>query len=80
MEPVEMYSKNWRDLIRPSGIVVDEANEGYGKFWPSLSNVVLVSPLATLYAVFCCPPCRGRRLQLSASMVFCMSSRVYRTC
>jgi len=32
MEPVEMYSKNWRDLIRPSGIVVDEANEGYGKF------------------------------------------------
>ncbi|MGC6419175.1 MAG: DNA-directed RNA polymerase subunit alpha [Bradymonadia bacterium] len=27
-----MYSKNWRDLIRPSGIVVDEANEGYGKF------------------------------------------------
>ncbi|MBV71575.1 MAG: DNA-directed RNA polymerase subunit alpha [Myxococcales bacterium] len=32
MEPMEIISKNWRELIRPSGIVVDESNEGYGKF------------------------------------------------
>jgi DNA-directed RNA polymerase subunit alpha len=32
MEPMEMAAKNWRELIRPSGITVDEANEGYGKF------------------------------------------------
>ena len=32
MEPMEMVAKNWRDLIRPKGIVVDESNEGYGKF------------------------------------------------
>lgn len=32
MDPMEMVSKNWRDLIRPKGIVVDEANERYGKF------------------------------------------------
>lgn len=32
MDPMEMISKNWRELIRPKGIVVDEANEKYGKF------------------------------------------------
>jgi DNA-directed RNA polymerase subunit alpha len=32
MDPMEMISKNWRDLIRPKGILVDEANERYGKF------------------------------------------------
>jgi len=32
MDPMEMISKNWRELIRPKGIVVDEANERYGKF------------------------------------------------
>lgn len=32
MDPMEMISKNWRELIRPKGIVVDEANESYGKF------------------------------------------------
>jgi DNA-directed RNA polymerase subunit alpha len=32
MEAMEMISKNWRELIRPRGIVVDEANECYGKF------------------------------------------------
>jgi DNA-directed RNA polymerase subunit alpha len=32
MEPMEMAAKNWRDLIRPKGIVVDEANDTYGKF------------------------------------------------
>ncbi len=32
MDPMEMVSKNWRELIRPKGIVVDEANERYGKF------------------------------------------------
>jgi DNA-directed RNA polymerase subunit alpha len=32
MEPMEMAAKNWRELIRPLGITVDEANEGYGKF------------------------------------------------
>jgi DNA-directed RNA polymerase subunit alpha len=32
MEPMEIAAKNWRELIRPSGITVDEANEGYGKF------------------------------------------------
>jgi DNA-directed RNA polymerase subunit alpha len=28
----DLIPKNWRDLIRPKGIVVDEANESYGKF------------------------------------------------
>lgn len=32
MDPMEMISKNWRELIRPKGIVVDEANDKYGKF------------------------------------------------
>ncbi|MCB9528161.1 MAG: DNA-directed RNA polymerase subunit alpha [bacterium] len=32
MDPMEMISKNWRELIRPKGILVDEANERYGKF------------------------------------------------
>lgn len=32
MDEMEMISKNWRELIRPRGIVVDEANAGYGKF------------------------------------------------
>jgi DNA-directed RNA polymerase subunit alpha len=32
MEPMEIAAKNWRERIRPSGITVDEANEGYGKF------------------------------------------------
>lgn len=32
MEAMEMVSKNWRELIRPRGIVVDEANDQYGKF------------------------------------------------
>ncbi len=29
---MEMVSKNWRDLIRPKGITVDEANATYGRF------------------------------------------------
>jgi DNA-directed RNA polymerase subunit alpha len=29
---MEMIAKNWRELIRPRGIVVDEANDHYGKF------------------------------------------------
>lgn len=32
MDEMEMISKNWRELIRPRGIVVDEANASYGKF------------------------------------------------
>ncbi len=32
MDPMEMVAKNWRELIRPRGIVVDEASETYGKF------------------------------------------------
>ena len=32
MDPMEMVAKNWRDLIRPKGIVVDEASDTYGKF------------------------------------------------
>lgn len=32
MESMEMIAKNWRELIRPKGIVVDEARDGYGKF------------------------------------------------
>ena len=32
MEEMEMISKNWRELIRPKGISVAEANERYGKF------------------------------------------------
>jgi DNA-directed RNA polymerase subunit alpha len=32
MESMEMAAKNWRELIRPTGIVVDEASETYGKF------------------------------------------------
>ena len=32
MDPMEMIAKNWRELIRPKGIVIDEANETYGKF------------------------------------------------
>jgi DNA-directed RNA polymerase subunit alpha len=32
MDPMDIAAKNWRELIRPRGIVVDEANEGYGKF------------------------------------------------
>lgn len=32
MDEMEMISKNWRELIRPRGIIVDEANQGYGKF------------------------------------------------
>ena len=32
MSEMEKISRNWRDLIRPKGIVVDEARETYGKF------------------------------------------------
>jgi DNA-directed RNA polymerase subunit alpha len=32
MEPMEMAAKNWRELIRPGGIVVDETDDKYGKF------------------------------------------------
>lgn len=32
MEPMEMAAKNWRELIRPTGIVVDETDDKYGKF------------------------------------------------
>jgi DNA-directed RNA polymerase subunit alpha len=32
MDSMEMIAKNWRELIRPKGIVVDEARDGYGKF------------------------------------------------
>lgn len=32
MDSMEMISRNWRELIRPRGIVVDEANSRYGKF------------------------------------------------
>lgn len=32
MDEMEMISKNWRDLMRPKGVVVAEANERYGKF------------------------------------------------
>ena len=32
MDPMEAIAKNWRELIRPRGITVDEANNQYGKF------------------------------------------------
>jgi DNA-directed RNA polymerase subunit alpha len=32
MDEMEMISKNWRELIRPKGIIVDEATGTYGKF------------------------------------------------
>ena len=32
MDEMEMISKNWRELIRPKGIVVDEASSQHGKF------------------------------------------------
>ena len=32
MDQMERISKNWRELIRPRGIVVDEATPRYGKF------------------------------------------------
>jgi len=32
MEQMDRVSKNWRELIRPRGIVVDEVTATYGKF------------------------------------------------
>jgi len=32
MDSMEMISRNWRELIRPKGIAVDESSDTYGKF------------------------------------------------
>ena len=53
MSEMDIIARNWRELIRPKGIMVDEASATLGASLQNRSSVVLVLRLGTRFDVSC---------------------------